>query len=239
MNGTTRDSILSAGSTACFLIYLTVLPLHAQKNRTRANPIPMPSDRISDSFQIYSSLIPLGETADPRWSHEKWLVADSTVTTVPDEQPCFPVSIPENARKSPSSMDPHVAVQFPEKYRRDGEEALKDFDAHCHERWSLGGGDWSVKEPLLLLSPKEQNEFRFLRFRGNEGGLPPETIAKYKGAATLISFSGVFFSQNRTVAMVYATHWCGALCGEDFWTAFVLENGVWKQQRWTVIRGIS
>jgi len=233
MDCTIRNSILSAGFAAGFLIYIAVCPLQAQQGLGGADPLSMPADRVSDSFQIYSSLIPLGETANPRWSHEKWLVADSTVTVVPDDEPCSPAIDPERAKKFSPSMNPHLAVHFPEKYREDGEEILADFDAHCHERWNLDGGSWSVSEPLLLLSGKEQNEFKLIRFRvDTEGKFSPETIAKYKGAVAIYSFSGAYFNRNHTVALVHATHWCGSLCGEGFWTGFVLEDGVWKRQAW-------
>jgi hypothetical protein len=54
------------------LIALCGAPLFAQE--VSPAPIPMPADRTSDSYRIYSSLIPLGETAGKGWSHEVWLV---------------------------------------------------------------------------------------------------------------------------------------------------------------------
>ncbi len=198
----------------------------------------MPAERIADSFQIYSSLIPVGETAGPGWPHDLWLVADATVDPVGPNEPCDPSAETANAkvRHATRSTNPHLAIRFPDDYLLDGREVLADFDAHCHERWKLDAGAWAFKEPLHLLSPKEQAEFESTRF-----GTPPEKeiAEKYRGAPALYTFSGVYFNHTHTLAIVYAMHWCGGLCGEGFWVAFTNDGTRWVKQNWTVMQWIS
>lgn len=43
----------------------------------------------------------------------------------------------------------------------------------------------------------------------------------------------------QTVALVYATQWCGMLCGQGLWLAFALENGEWKPLNWNASTWIS
>ena len=54
-------------------------------------------------------------------------------------------------------------------------------------------------------------------------------VDQYEGAPSLYGFSSVFFNKSHTVALVYATHYCGSLCGEGFWVALALEDGSWKE----------
>ena len=201
----------------------------------QTEPTAMPADRVKDSFLIYSALIPLGETAGPGWPHDFWLVEDSTVEPVPHGNPCEPMQDGATHHKD-SSTNPYFAIRFPDLYLLDGREILADFDAHCHERWKLDIGTWTTKGPVRLLSRKEQAEFSSTRF----GPPPPKEISeKYKGAGSLYSFSGVYFNHTHTVAIVYATHWCGGLCGEGFWVAFTNDGMRWIKQNWTVMRWIS
>ena len=211
--------------------------LTAQVQQQGPEPTATPADRVSDSFQIYSALIPLGETAGPNWPHDLWLIADATITAVTLNSPCNPEQDDSDRRhRAHVSMNPHLAIHFPDEYLLDGREILADFDAHCHERWTLDGGTWAVNGPLRLLTQKEQAEFSSTRF----GPPPPKEIsAKYKGAPALYSFSGVYFNHTHTVAIVYATHWCDGLCAEGFWVGFIYDGQQWVKQNWPVSRWIS
>src|ERR1035438_4215984 len=124
--------------------------------------------------------------------HDLWLIADATITAVTLNSPCNPEQDDSDRRhRAHVSMNPHLAIHFPDEYLLDGREILADFDAHCHERWTLDGGTWAVNGPVRLLTQKEQAEFSSTRF----GPPPPKEIsAKYKGAPALYSFSGVYFN---------------------------------------------
>jgi len=191
----------------------------------------MPADRISDSFQIYSMLIPVGETANEGWPHDLWLVADATIEAVESNLPCetSPQDDPLKNRRFFQVLSPHLAIEFPDEYLLDGREIVADFNAHCHERWKLDSGSWSLKQPVHLLSPAEQEEFKTTK---NSKSAPPEILKKYKGAPALYAFSGVYFNHNHRVAVVYVTQWCGGLCGEGFWVAFTNDGTGWVEQDW-------
>jgi hypothetical protein len=207
---------------------LTVL-VTALSGQAKSDPaIPMPADRVADSYKIYSSLLPLGETAGPGWPHDVLLVQDMTITVIPLDQKCNdPLS---------ATMNPHQAVHPTDDRRQDFAEILQDFDHHCHERLILDPNSWKVAIPVRLLNAQEQKEFQSTRMNSN-----PNTPAaqKFKGAPALYAFSQLYFNAHHTVALVYATHWCGGLCGQGFWIAFALENGRWKPLRWNATTWIS
>jgi hypothetical protein len=211
---------------------LLAAPACAQKPPTEPAPIPMPSDKVAESYRIYSSLIPLGETANKGWPHDLWLVQETTVAVVPAGQPCPP----DLAKRQGIDMNPHVSVHPPEKYAADFEEILNDFDVHCHDRAQLDANAFSLMVPVHLLNAEEQKEFHETRLpalRDSAAG------AKFKGAPALYGFSEVYFNAAHTVALVYATHWCGGLCGEGMWVALALEQGKWKPLDWRADRWIS
>ena len=192
----------------------------------------MPSDRI-DSYQLYSRLMPVGESAGKGWPHELYLVEDATRQMVPMDQPCNPAGEAGN-RVYTNSTNPHDAVTPPDGDRQDYGEILADFDRHCHERAILDRNAFNVGVPIRLLGANEQGEFGSLR-----SGLPDkdpkvaaELAAKYRGVPGLYTFSEVYFNAHHSVALVYAGVWCGSLCGHWFWSVFRLKDGQWVPIRW-------
>ncbi|HET6215670.1 MAG TPA: hypothetical protein VFE27_01550 [Acidobacteriaceae bacterium] len=211
--------------------------LLTQTNVPTAHSMAMAEDGAS--YGIYSSLMPLGETGGKDWPHALWLVQNKTITVVPQDQPCLPQPVsPSAAPPFSDSMNPHVAVHPPDRWQQDFKEILADFDAHCHERLDLDPNPnlWGLSAPLRLLTPQEQKEFQSTRF-----GQPLNHAAaeKYKGAPALYGFSRVYFNASHTVGLVYATHWCGGLCGQGLWIAVALESGHWKRLPWNANTWIS
>ena len=209
--------------------------LFAQTSVPGAHSIPGTEDGTA-SYRIYSSLIPLGETASKTWPHDLWLVEDKTVAVVPQDQPCVPRPASTTDRHFDLGMNPHTAVHPPDRWRQDFEEILEDFDEHCHERLDLDPDPklWNLSAPLRLLTPEEQKEFQSTRY-----GKTPDAQERYKGAPALYAFSEVYFNTRHTVALVYARHWCGGLCGQGLWIAVALENGHWKRLPWNATSWIS
>jgi hypothetical protein len=126
-----RSSLFRSG---VFLVQVGVLlgqSAFAQEAKTESAPIAMPADRQADSYRIYSSLIPLEETAGKNWPHGLWLVQDTTIGAVPPDQPCSP---PLDAKEPSIGMNPHFAVHAPDDELQDFLEIMRDFDAHCHDR---------------------------------------------------------------------------------------------------------
>jgi len=218
------------------LLVLLPMAIHGQKlppSAIESAPIPMPSDRATDSYLIYSSLLPLGEAASADWPHDMWLVRGVTVSAVSSSEPCQPEPSAEQQRTA--FMNPHVVVHPPASRMQDFNEILADFDAHCHDHISLSATAWQTKVPVHLLTPAEQKEFESTRWEKADEAVK----AKYQGASGLYSFGEVYFNERHTVALVYATHWCGYLCGEGFWFAFAFENGRWSLQQWATDHWIS
>lgn len=205
-----------------------------QSTATEQPPtIPMPADRAAESYAIYSALMPIGETAAKGWPHELWLVRDATVTAVQPNQPCKPVS---TQGATLPTMNPHVAVHAPLDQQKDFDEILEDFDAHCHDILALDGTLFQTTTPVHLLTPAEQQEFRDDRSTRTPS---PELAERFAGASALYGFSEVYFNRGRTIALVYATHWCGNLCGQGIWFALRLRDGQWKQLEWNAANWIS
>ncbi|HEX4066029.1 MAG TPA: hypothetical protein VHZ09_08380 [Acidobacteriaceae bacterium] len=133
-------------------------------------------------------------------------------------------------------MNPHIAVHPPASAAKDFAEIMEDFDAHCHERWSLNPGLWHTTTPVRLATRTEQQEFVHDRSMRT----PPQVLTdEYAGAPALYGFSEIYFNANHTVALVYATQWCGTLCAERMWVAFAREEGAWKQLSWHATLSIA
>ena len=208
------------------LLFPTVGFAQSNMRDSKIHPVvSMPIDRAVDSYQIYSSLIPVGQTADKHWPHSFYVVRETTVPVVPEGQPCWePRTGADNDYNW--SGNPHLAVHPPADRAQDFQEILNDFDAHCHQRVRLMAGAFSTPAPVRILSPEEQDEFRAALLPGSTA------MEKYRGAPALYSFSQVYFNNRHTVALVYASQSCGSLCGEGAWHAFALEGGHWKALHW-------
>jgi len=220
-----------------FSVFLAATMAAAQNPAPPEQPVAMSFDRAADSYAIYSSLIPLGETGDQGWPRDLWLIQDTTMAVVNPDQPCSPARSKE---ADDLVTNPHTAVKPPKDRAQDFREILTDFDAHCHERITLDPEAWHLDAPAHLLNAKGQKEFRATRFGPDAANMDPAVRAKYKGAPALYGFSQVYFNRPRTIALVYATHWCGGLCGEGLWIALEKnETGQWKQLHWIAMRWIS
>ncbi len=192
----------------------------------------MPDNRAADSYAIYSMLMPVGETAGENWPHKRWLVRDTTQAFISPNEPCKPTTAKQNPTDSPTN--PHVAVTPSEDRKHDYEEILEDWDSHCHDRLFLARDAWHTTVPVLLLNAEAQSDFQVRRNPDFSGGVDP-----FEGAPALYGFSMAFFNRAHSVALVYATQWCGGLCGEGFWVALALEEGHWKRLSWGSVYSIS
>ena len=85
--------------------------------QTSTPAAPMAEDRDA-SYRIYSSLLPLGETASQGWPRGLWLVEDKTVTVVRQDHPCVPPASSNPLGHLDDSMNPHFAVHPPDTIRR-------------------------------------------------------------------------------------------------------------------------
>jgi len=202
------------------------VPIDFQPAKSQLPPIPMPPDRAADSYHIYSVLLPVGELGGPGWPRKLWLLSDTTVPLVPPDQPCLAQEI------DGINMNPHVAIIPPPDRVQDFNELLDDFDHRCHESIQLTAESFNLVVPLRLLNQTEQDEFIRSRFDPNASSDADVLTAHYKGAPGLSRFSEVYFNAHHTVAMVYATSWCGGLCAQSYWEVLAFEDGAWKPLGW-------
>jgi hypothetical protein len=189
----------------------------------------MPQDRADDSYRIYTMLMPVGELGRPGWPRDLWLLSDTTLSLVAPDRNCMP----QAANGSEDPMNPHFAVHPPADRVPDFNELLEDFDKRCHERIMLAQDSFPNTMPLRLLTEDEQDEFVSTRWDQNAGEYGDQIAAKYKGAPGISSFSQVYFNSHHTLAMVYATGWCGGLCVQSFWDVLEFKDGQWRRLPWS------
>ncbi len=201
-------------------------------------PISMPPDRGDDSYRIYSMLMPGAEFSGSNWPHGLWLIDDITVGLVTSDQPCIPDTA-SGSRPFIDAINPHSAITPPADRKQDFKDLLDDFDRHCHERIQLSAERFKLPVPFRLITDSEQAEFMSTRFRSEKTPIDPAILAKYKGAPGISSFSQIFFNPHHTMAMVYATQWCGVLCAQGAWIVLELQDGQWRPLRWTTSSWVS
>jgi hypothetical protein len=189
---------------------------------------PMPQDRADASYQIYTMLMPVGELRNPGMPRDLWLLSDTTISLVPPDQSCMPSDV----NGSDDGMNPHFAVHPPVERVQDFNEMLEDFDKECHQRVLLTPERFPTTMPLRLLTLDEQEEFISTRWDQNAGEYGDQIAARYKGAPGLSTFSQVYFNSHHTMAMVFATDWCGGLCVQSYWEVLDIKDGAWERLFW-------
>ena len=204
---------------------LIALPLTAQDQTAEQPPVPMPQDRLADSIQVYSQLLPELDAVERKLPHELWFVQEATINAVKADEPCVVVPNKEYYKHGAIyGLNPHTAIQASAEHKQEFKEILADFDEHCHEHWKLNGGQWKMRSPVQLLTPAEQAEFHASRSAEKRD---PKLEARYKKSYALFAFSPVYFNHDHTVALVYSVLWCGDLCGEGKWSAFTRTGKDW------------
>jgi hypothetical protein len=188
-------------------------------------PVPMPQDRVADSFLIYTQLMPELDAVDRRLPHDLWFVQDATINAVEADQPCFTLPDKEHQKGAVYGLNPHTGVKVPEEYKEAFKEIFADFDSHCHEHWRLDAGHWKLRSPVQLLTPAEQLDFQASRGVGPNAG--QKIDPRYKKSYAMFAFSPVYFNHDHTVALVYTTLWCGEFCGQGKWAAFTRTAKDW------------
>jgi hypothetical protein len=195
----------------------TQLPAQNVATARFAKPTSMQSDRIEDSYAIYSQLLKSGpiEWRDARRS--QWLVEDTTHAVSLDAA-CKTAS-----GLDPMAMDPHHAVQPPADREADWNEVLADYDQHCHDVIRLDRQSFRTELPVRLLSAEDRQNFM------KDPGMPP---AGFADAAGLHRFTEVFFNADHTLALVEEGMWCGFRCGNWTWVALEREADGWTMLPW-------
>ena len=177
---------------------------------TQAVPsgIPMPPERVADSYAIYSLLMP-GDTfsAMPAEQNQRWAIADTTVS-IRDMNPAVP---PQGQLKAP----PDNVKAF--------QHVLRDFEARKYQRVQLTQ-NFHVDHPYQMFNSSQIDEFRNARTSINADSDEQEKFDGYPG---ITFFSQVFFNSNQTAALVYMNNWCANFCNAGQWFYLEKHGGQW------------
>lgn len=133
-----------------FAVLLAAPALASQPAQSRAPSAktaipPIPASRATDSYAIYTMLLP-GAPDDKiaPSTNIHWAIADTTVN-ITDMDPSIP---------------PDGMLKAPHDNRRAFEEALEDFEAHKYERYRLRAADFHHSNGLPLAGAAQVNDLR-------------------------------------------------------------------------------
>jgi hypothetical protein len=216
--------------------FTTVIATGAAQQITSASPQPkplqMPQDRVADSYEIYSQLLPGNQIEWGKVPRSFWLMEDTTKAEPPDS-PCA----------TGGMMNPHKAIQAPESRKAEFAETLADFDAHCHDRYLLDASKFTVTIPIRLLDEESRRHYvshvsGYIPPPNNIMQAPP-TPDEFKGAAGIHSFTAVYFNETHTLAMTEIGMYCGGLCGNWRWVVLEHTDGHWHVLPWVRMSIVS
>jgi hypothetical protein len=207
-----------------FALLLTGLTLAAQlpgqpsQTPRYAQPMPMPGDRVRDSYAIYSQLLKTGPIEWRDVDRKQWLILDTTNA----------VRIDVACDAENTGMSPRGAVKAPENRQTEWNEVLADYDQHCHDVIELDRDSFRTELPVRLLNAEDQQRFD-----------PQRPPAEFADGAGLHQFTQVFFNANHTLAAVKEGMWCGSLCGNWMWVVLERRQGRWVMLPWVVLSEVS
>lgn len=171
----------------------------------------LPVERMRNSYEIYSLLIP-GEVLAKMDSTQKqgWAIAEDTV----------------NAQDINPALAPEAALQPPSNDPNPFKEAVADYNLRKNQRLTLTRA-FQVDRPYVLLDKAGVAEFRSTRAGVNSSSALQRKYAGYPG---ITYFSQVYFDTHQTAALVYMLDWCGSLCAQAEWVYLEKTNGQWVRR---------
>jgi hypothetical protein len=169
---------------------------------------PIPADRLPDSYQIYSLLMPGQVFTDmDSGQNQPWAISDTTV----------------NEDDMDPKLAPEATLQPPADNVRAFKEAVSDYNQRKKERLALTHR-FQLSRPYILLKPGDAAQFRAAKTSLNATSSMQSTYNDYLG---ITYFSEVYFNVAQTAALVYILDWCGNLCSQSEWVYLEKQNGVW------------
>jgi hypothetical protein len=177
------------------------------------SPVAMPSDRVEDSYAVYSQILPVDKFQSWGPEHSQlWLIED---TTSGMEQPM---------------ADIRKCLNPPAKDAGGFAQVLSDFDRRKGEHISLQR-KFHVERPYLLLDQQDTKDYWATR-APDAAAKHPELVNKFHGAPGIMSVSEVYFNTDKTIAAVWIWGGCGSLCGQGYWVALKKIDSKWVKQKW-------
>ncbi len=177
----------------------------------QAKPAPVVPDRLPDTYQIYSLVMPGQVFTDMDSGHNQpWAISDITI----NEDDMNPKLAPE-ATLQPPEDNPHAF-----------HEAVMDYNQRKKERLVLKRR-FKLDRPYVLLGADDTAQFRAARTSMSATSAMQSAYADYLG---ITYFSEVYFNVAQTAALVYVLDWCGNLCSQAEWIYLEKQNGTWVRR---------
>lgn len=174
----------------------------------QTKPPTVPADRLPDSYQIYSLLMPGQVFTDmDSGQNQPWAISATTV----NEDDINP------------KLAPDATLQPPTDNPRAFREAVSDYNQRKKERMVLTRR-LKLPRPYVLLQPAETAQFQSSR---TSVDATSDLQSAYAGYLGITYFSEVYFNVAQTSALVYILDWCGNLCSQSQWVYLEKQNGVW------------
>jgi hypothetical protein len=177
--------------------------------QTKPAQPPTPPDRLPDSYQIYSLLMP-GQVFTDMDQNQPWAISDTTI----------------NEDDMDPKLAPEATLQPPADNVRAFKEAVSDYNQRKKERLALTHR-FQLSRPYILLKPGDAAQFREAKTSLNATSSVQSTYNNYLG---ITYFSEVYFNVAQTAALVYILDWCGNLCSQSEWVYLEKQNGVWVRR---------
>ncbi len=202
----TLSSMTRVGMRLVMFCLATTSLLWAQ-----TKPAPAAPDRLPDTYQIYSLVMPGQVFTDMDSGHNQpWAISEITI----NEDDMNPKLAPE-ATLQPPDDNPHA-------FR----EAVMDYNQRKKERLVLKRR-FQLERPYVLMGAADTAQFRAARTSMSATSAMQSAYAGYLG---ITYFSEVYFNVAQTAALVYVLDWCGNLCSQAEWIYLEKQNGTWVRR---------
>ena len=196
---------LSGMRLALFCLASTSLAL------AQAKPAPAAPDRLPDSYQIYSLVMPGQVFTDMDSGHNQpWAISDTTI----------------NEDDMNPKLAPEATLQPPEDNARAFHEAVMDYNQRKKERLGLTRR-FTLDRPYVLMGAADTAQLRATHTSMNATSDMQSEYGDYLG---ITYFSEVYFNVAQTAALVYILDWCGNLCSQSEWVYLEKQNGTWVRR---------
>jgi hypothetical protein len=200
------STITWAGIGVVFLCLASTSVAWAQ-----AKPAPVVPDRLPDTYEIYSLVMPGQVFTDMDSGHNQpWAISDTTI----------------NEDDMNPKLAPEATLQPPEDNPHGFREAVMDYNQRKNERLVLKRR-FKLDRPYVLLGAADTAQFRAARTSMTATSAMRSTYADYLG---ITYFSEVYFNVAQTAALVYVLDWCGNLCSQAEWIYLEKQNGTWVRR---------
>jgi hypothetical protein len=175
----------------------------------QTKPAPVAPDRLPDSYQIYSLLMP-GQVFIDMDAGQPWAISDTTI----------------NEDDMNPKLAPEATLQPPEDNPRGFNEAVTDYNQRKKERLVLTRR-FKLDRPYVLLGAADTAQLRATHTSMNATSDMQSEFGDYLG---ITYFSEVYFNVAQTAALVYILDWCGNLCSQSEWVYLEKQNGTWVRR---------